>query len=483
MHLVLIAALGLGLASAAPYNSGYPEQLPQDVPSTTTLQPSTTGAYEVEMPSSTPAADVPSTTTQQAYGNYGEEMSTSTPAADVPSTTVSTTTEQEETYGSYSSSSTTPAADVPSSTSTTTMEPVPSTSESYGYSSSSSTPAADLPSTTEQAYGNYGEETTSSTTPAADVPSTTTTTMEPVPSTSESYGYSSSSTTPAADVPSSTSTTTMEPVPSTSESYGYSSSSSTTEQPTYGSYGEEITTSTLPAADEPSSTLPPYTQTSSSAYGNAYGEQPVPASIQSMDASGAESSGQFPWNDGGDACDGRADGLYELSACSAQFLTCSGGIARIMDCPFGLVYNTPIEACDYPHEVASCNEGSGTTAAVDVPESSSTTEMPQTTQKVIIDCEEGAAVGIDSATCISDGLTSLSPCSPHFEMCLSGKLFTLSCGAESVFLSTGRCAPHSDAEALAECNPQELDSTTSTTPSSTTSASLPSTTTTHMTSY
>jgi len=66
-----------------------------------------------------------------------------------------------ESYG-YSSSSTTPAADVPSSTSTTTMEPMPSTSESYGYSSSSSTPAADVPSsTTEQAYGNYGEETTS----------------------------------------------------------------------------------------------------------------------------------------------------------------------------------------------------------------------------------------------------------------------------------------------------------------------------------
>ncbi|PAV90405.1 hypothetical protein WR25_17046 [Diploscapter pachys] len=461
MHFVLIAGLALGLASAAPYSSSSPpaELPPQDVPSTTTLQPST-GAYEVEMPSSTPAADVPSTTTQQAYGNYGEEMSTSTPAADVPSTT----------------------------SSTTTMEPVPSTSESYGYSSSSSTPAADVPSsTTEQAYGNYGEETTSSTTPAADVPSTTTsttTTMEPVPSTSESYGYSSSSSTPAADVSSTTSsTTTMEPVPSTSESYGYSSSSSTTEKPTYGSYGEEITTSTLPAAEEPSSTLPPYTQTSSSAYGNAYGEQPAPASLQTMDASGAESSGQFPWNDGGDACNGRADGLYELSACSAQFLTCSGGIARIMDCPFGLVYNTPIEACDYPHEVASCNEGSGTTAAADVPESSSTTEMPSTTQKVIIDCEEGAAVGIDSVTCISDGLTSLSPCSPHFEMCLSGKLFTLSCGAESIFLSTGRCAPRSDAEALAECNPQELDSTTTSAPSSTTSASLPSTTAIHMTGY
>ena len=84
-----------------------------------------------------------------------------TPAADVPSTTVSTTT--EEAYGSYSSS--TPAADVPStttsSTTTTTMEPVSSTSESYGYSSSSSTPAADIPSTTEQqTYGSYGEQIT-----------------------------------------------------------------------------------------------------------------------------------------------------------------------------------------------------------------------------------------------------------------------------------------------------------------------------------
>ena len=92
------------------------------------------------------------------------------------------------------------------------------------------------------------------------------------------------------------------------------------------------------------------------------------------------------------------------------------------------------------------------------------------------------SLSVDSVMCISDGLTSLSPCSPHFEMCLSGKLFTLSCGAESVFLSTGHCALRSDAEALAECNPQELDSVTFTPPSSTTTpASLPSTTTIHMT--
>ena len=46
-------------------------------------------------------------------------------------------------------------------------------------------------------------------------------------------------------------------------------------------------------------------------------------------------------------------------------------------------------------------------------------------------------------------------------------------------LDWSMCAPRSDAGAMAECNPQELDSVTST-PSSTSSASFPSMTTAHI---
>ena len=91
-------------------------------------------------------------------------------------------------------------------------------------------------------------------------------------------------------------------------------------------------------------------------------------------------------------CVNRPDGLYEWEPCSTQFLTCSGKIARIMDCPAGLIYNVPIEACDYAHNVAAC-EGSGEASAADEPSTMTTTEeMPTTEMRTLSDCE-GAAVG------------------------------------------------------------------------------------------
>ena len=86
------------------------------------------------------------------------------------------------------------------------------------------------------------------------------------------------STTPAADEPS---TTPFVPQPTTTEeeSYGYQSSSTT------------------PAADEPSTTTTTTTETYNT-YGNGYAEEST--GMRSLDAPVAESSGQFPWNDGGD---------------------------------------------------------------------------------------------------------------------------------------------------------------------------------------
>lgn len=60
-------------------------------------------------------------------------------------------------------------------------------------------------------------------------------------------------------------------------------------------------------------------------------------------------------------CTDSADGLYALGACEPRFLTCSGGIARIMDCPEGLVYHERQEICDWKHAVFACgmDEASG----------------------------------------------------------------------------------------------------------------------------
>lgn len=57
-------------------------------------------------------------------------------------------------------------------------------------------------------------------------------------------------------------------------------------------------------------------------------------------------------------CTNALDGLYALGECEPQFLTCSGGIARIMDCPADLIYNEPLLICDWRHNVIGC-EGSG----------------------------------------------------------------------------------------------------------------------------
>ncbi|VDK44503.1 unnamed protein product, partial [Cylicostephanus goldi] len=41
----------------------------------------------------------------------------------------------------------------------------------------------------------------------------------------------------------------------------------------------------------------------------------------------------------GKGCEGLADGFYEFANCSSYYLTCSGGIARVMKCPGLLIYD------------------------------------------------------------------------------------------------------------------------------------------------
>ncbi|KAK6059092.1 chitin binding Peritrophin-A domain protein [Cooperia oncophora] len=62
-------------------------------------------------------------------------------------------------------------------------------------------------------------------------------------------------------------------------------------------------------------------------------------------------------------CEGLADGFFEKEPCSSFFLTCSGGVSRILTCPANLVFDQKLSMCEYPGNVESCNsqpeEGSG----------------------------------------------------------------------------------------------------------------------------
>ncbi|EFO86642.1 hypothetical protein CRE_04757 [Caenorhabditis remanei] len=53
-------------------------------------------------------------------------------------------------------------------------------------------------------------------------------------------------------------------------------------------------------------------------------------------------------------CTNTADGLYPLGSCEPRFLTCSGGIALIMDCPDDLIYHEGLEFCDWRHNIFAC---------------------------------------------------------------------------------------------------------------------------------
>ncbi|PAV65370.1 hypothetical protein WR25_19299 [Diploscapter pachys] len=47
-------------------------------------------------------------------------------------------------------------------------------------------------------------------------------------------------------------------------------------------------------------------------------------------------------------CPNLPNGNYAMSACGHQFLTCSNGLAYVMNCPANLVYNWNTNQCDWP---------------------------------------------------------------------------------------------------------------------------------------
>lgn len=103
--------------------------------------------------------------------------------------------------------------------------------------------------------------------------------------------------------------------------------------------------------------------------------------------SSGEGSGQLT-----QSCDGLADGIYPIDECSTDFLTCSGGIARVMDCPSSLFFNPTLLVCDWQRNVAGCSG------------------RVETTPK-----------------CEADGFFSFGQCASSFTACTNGHAIIMFC--------------------------------------------------------
>lgn len=99
-------------------------------------------------------------------------------------------------------------------------------------------------------------------------------------------------------------------------------------------------------------------------------------------------------------CDGLDDGLYEMEPCSSSYLTCSGGVPRIMSCPANLVFDKKLSLCEYPGNVESCSEQHEV----------NTTDV-----------------------CPEDGFFSYGNCSDLFYACTNGRKISMYCPARLAF--------------------------------------------------
>ncbi|XGW35586.1 LOW QUALITY PROTEIN: hypothetical protein V3C99_019082 [Haemonchus contortus] len=118
------------------------------------------------------------------------------------------------------------------------------------------------------------------------------------------------------------------------------------------------------------------------------------------DSSSPASSG--PTND----CEGLADGFFEKEPCSSFFLTCSGGVSRILTCPASLVFDRKLSVCEYPENVEGCGSQGG----------------------------EGPSGGAE--ICSKDGYFSYGNCSDLFYACSNGRQIPMYCPAKLAFDET-----------------------------------------------
>uniref|UniRef100_A0A1I7TMJ2 Peritrophic matrix protein n=1 Tax=Caenorhabditis tropicalis TaxID=1561998 RepID=A0A1I7TMJ2_9PELO len=91
-------------------------------------------------------------------------------------------------------------------------------------------------------------------------------------------------------------------------------------------------------------------------------------------------------------CNGKLDGIYPFDLCSTRLLTCSGGIARIMDCPSNLFFNPSLLVCDWQRNVTGC------------------VGQPEATVK-----------------CTENGYFSFGQCSSSFTACTNGNSIVMFC--------------------------------------------------------
>ncbi|KAK6759656.1 hypothetical protein RB195_021313 [Necator americanus] len=99
-------------------------------------------------------------------------------------------------------------------------------------------------------------------------------------------------------------------------------------------------------------------------------------------------------------CGNLPDGLFEHAPCSPYFLTCSGGVSRIMSCPANLVFDKRLLICEYPGNVEEC---------------------------------AGAPGFNSSEMCPEDGFFSYGNCSDLFYACTNGRQIPMYCPAKLAF--------------------------------------------------
>ena len=83
----------------------------------------------------------------------------------------------------------------------------------------------------------------------------------------------------------------------------------------------------------------------------------IPLLIEIFAESGASGFDEVFWTPAD--CPRLLDGNYRLSACNHRFLSCSNGLAYLMDCPAGLLYNAAFDQCDWPRNIVGCTDASG----------------------------------------------------------------------------------------------------------------------------
>ncbi|CAI4227385.1 unnamed protein product [Auanema sp. JU1783] len=125
-------------------------------------------------------------------------------------------------------------------------------------------------------------------------------------------------------------------------------------------------------------------------------------------------------------CAKKEDNFYVKEPCTNVFYHCNGGLARKLDCQPGLVYDTRINACDYPE---ACKNERPVAAAPSLYDHGSVKEQPKKEEKITFDCSS-----------LEDGLYEEKKCTQKYIQCVSGQPHRMSCVQGLVYnKESGNC--------------------------------------------